>query len=355
MRVLFLCEGTTVPASRFRVAQFVGHLEAAGIDCVVRYAYDSHYNRWRNTRLGPAYKLLWRMKRIPYSADADEFDLVFVQRPAVPFSALPERLTASINPRIVFDFDDSIHLDPQGDLSSARKAALDETVDLAQWVIAGNRYLADVAGVPHKTTIIPTVIDTDVYVPATHRATEGFVIGWMGTSSNFQFLERVVEPVERALDAIAGATVRIVSNEEFAPWADHPRVEQIPWSSGNELAMLQSFDVGLMPLVDEPLTRGKCAFKMIQYMAVGCPVVVSAVGANIEVFDGSDAGFCVDDFDAFTGAIVELARDPVLRARAGAKGRACAVAEYSIGAVLPVYLEIFDRVAAARIPARAAE
>lgn len=345
MKVLFLCEGMTVPASRFRVAQFIPHFQRLGLECDVRFAYDQHYNRWRSSKLGGAYKLLWRLKRIPYAADADEFDLVFIQRPAIPHTSWPERLTASLNPRIVFDFDDSIHIDPSGAVSRARETAMHEIVDLAQWVITGNSFLAELAGAPHKTTVIPTVIDTDQYVPPDRRDDQRLVIGWMGTAGNFPFLEKLVEPVERALEQIPNAVVRIVSNEDFRPWKDNPRVEQIRWSAGNELAMLQSFHIGLMPLIDGPLTKGKCAFKMIQYMAVGCPVVVSAVGANVEVFEGSEAGFCLTEFDEFSDALVELANNSELRRQAGAAGRSRAVEGYSIEAVLPAYVRIFERVA----------
>lgn len=345
MNVLFLCEGTTVPASRFRVGQFVPHFERHGIRCDVRYAYGDRYNRLSRTRLGGPYKLLTRLKRIPFAADADEFDLCFVQRPALPQSALPERLLAEINPRIVFDFDDSIHLGPGGTPNRRREQTLRRNVAIARRVFAGNEYLASLADAPQKTIVIPTVIDTDVYVPSPRSSDGPLVIGWMGTSGNFPFLERVRAPVERALDALDDAVVRLVSNADFEPWADHPQVEQIRWSAEREVSLLQSFDIGLMPLVDGPLTRGKCAFKMIQYMAVGTPVVVSAVGANVEVFENSDAGFCVSTFDAFTDAIVSLGRDAKARRERGEAGRRHTVERYSIRAVLPRYLDCFEAVA----------
>ena len=344
MRVLFLCEGTTVPASRFRVGQFIPHLEEAGVECEVRYAYDWRYNDLSRTRFGPAYKALWRLKRVPFAADADEFDIIFVQRPAIPQSSLPERLLASINPNIVFDFDDSIFLAPGGVVSDRRERAMHDIIALSRRVIAGNRYLAHVALAPEKTTVIPTVIDTERYVPPAEREDSGeLVIGWMGTEGNFPFLEQVVEPVNRALDRLPNAKVRIVSNADFAPWLGDDRVEQIRWSVANELPLLQSFDIGLMPLEEGPLTRGKCSFKMIQYMAVGCPVVVSAVGANVEVFEGSRSGHCVLSFDEFEDAIVALGTSREARDAAGRAGRAHVERSYSIAAVLPRYLEVFEK------------
>ncbi len=328
------------------MGQFLPYWRDAGIDCDARYAYGDDYNRLRDTIVGAPYKLLWRLKRVPFAADADEFDFVFVQRPALPQSAFPERLLASINDRIVFDFDDSIHLGPGGVESPARAATMRDDVALARHVVAGNEYLASVAGMPEKTTVIPTVIDTERYVPDGRRA-QGRTIGWMGTSGNFPFVEQIAEPMRRALARLPDWKFVMVSNAEFAPLSGHPQVEQIRWTAATEIPLLQSFDIGLMPLADGPLTRGKCAFKMIQYMAVGAPVVVSAVGANVEVFRGSDAGECVGSFDEFEDAVVALAENPERRAQCGEAGREHVDAGYSIRAVLPRYLEIFDGVAKA--------
>ena len=38
-----------------------------------------------------------------------------------------------------------------------------------------------------------------------------------------------------------------------------------------------------MPLVDDEYSKGKGGFKLIQYMAVGLPVIASAVGYNNEI------------------------------------------------------------------------
>jgi glycosyltransferase involved in cell wall biosynthesis len=139
--------------------------------------------------------------------------------------------------------------------------------------------------------------------------------------------------------------VRLVSNADFEPLRGLDRVEQIRWSAAEEILLLQSFDIGLMPLVDSPLTRGKCAFKMIQYMAVGAPVVVSPVGANVDVMQGVEAGYLVDEFDEWSDALLALVDDAEARQRMGAQGRDRAVERYSIDAVLPTYLEIFEKLA----------
>ncbi len=67
-----------------------------------------------------------------------------------------------------------------------------------------------------------------------------------------------------------------------------PRLEGLPlefrrWSLEGELECFRDIGIGLMPLDDTPWTRAKCAFKLLQYMALGVPAVVSPVGMNRDV------------------------------------------------------------------------
>ncbi|HBQ11117.1 MAG TPA: hypothetical protein DEF51_08050, partial [Myxococcales bacterium] len=291
LRVLFLTEGRDVPASRFRAEQFFPFFEREGVRCTLVGAYGKLYNRLHTTPLGGPYKLLTRAARAASGLRAARYDLVFSQRPALPQSPLPERLLARLQPRIVFDFDDAIWLGPGGTPSAARERTFRHVVGCARWVVAGNGYLARRAAAPEKTTVLPTVVDMDATTPPLKpRGPRAPVVGWMGTAGNLPFLEAVMPDVLRAVADTPGARVRIVSNARSRRYESHPSVEQVGWSRDREVDLLRSFDVGLMPLPDDELTRGKCGFKMIQYMAVGAAVVASAVGANPELFAGSGAG-----------------------------------------------------------------
>ncbi len=347
MRILFLTEGTTIPASRFRVGQFIPHFRDRGIECVVRPGYGDLYNQIAPTPLGAPYKLVTRLMRIVRSVDAGAFDVVFLQRPALPFTALPEQLIHGLNDRTIFDVDDAIFLAPDGSDHPTAGPAFAAIVDTVEHVICGNTFLADRVDHPDKTTVIPTVIDCERYRPAADSTAAGddLTIGWMGTASNFHSLRIVAPVVEQFLDDHPDTRFRIVSNETFPDLAHHPRVEEIRWSSETEIPLLQSFDIGLMPLVDTPASRGKCGFKMIQYMAVGTPVISSPVGANVDIFQGSDAGFLAGDHAAWGRALERLVDDEQHRLDCGRSARQHAVEYYSIRSVIDDYIELFSTVA----------
>lgn len=349
MRVLFLAGGTQEPSSRFRAHQFFPHFEARGVQCVSRTAYGDGYHRWNATPLAGGYKLACRLKRGLQTLTATGFDLVFLQRTALPQTAWFEKAAARQGAKLIFDFDDSIFLGPTGEPDRHRERAFTDAVRVSRHVIAGNRFLAERAAAPEKTTVIPTVIDTDRFRPGEEGGDpERVVIGWMGTAGNFGFFPEIAPVIRRLLAEDPRLRFRIVSDAAYPELAGHPGVEQIRWSAKDEVRQLQSFDVGLMPLVDTPWTRGKCGFKLIQYMAVGRPVVASAVGANVEIVSPSGGGYLVTRPEEWHARLRELIADAELRRRMGAAAREHAVRHYSVRSVVDTHLDLFRQVAGER-------
>lgn len=343
--VLFLAMGTQTPGSRFRVQQFFPHFESFGIRCTLKTAYGDEYQSKSRSRLRNIYKLRCRLKRALAILDTKAFDAVFLQRTALQYSALPEWFASKRNSRLILDFDDAIFLGSGGKACHWSHRAFETAVRVSRHVIAGNRYLAEHTSAPEKTTVIPTVIDTDVYTPQPKLGDNGrIVVGWMGTAVNLKELSSIQEAIECLLASYPHVTFRIVSNETLSSLTSHPQVEHISWSAERELELLRSFDIGLMPLEDSPWSRGKCGFKMIQYMTVGCPVVASAVGANCELLGQSRAGTLVHSDDQWYEALCRLVEDRDFRLRTGNFARERAVSNYSIKAVVGKYLEIFDQV-----------
>src|SRR5438874_1070790 len=101
----------------------------------------------------------------------------------------------------------------------------------------------------------------------------------------------------------------------------HDALDVRGWSESTEVAELQRFDVGIMPLRDAPMERGKCGYKLIQYMACGRPVVASPVGASRQIVEHGTNGFLASTAAEWVAALRAL-QDPALRRRMGAAGRA---------------------------------
>ena len=159
-----------------------------------------------------------------------------------------------------------------------------------------------------------------------------------------------VDAIKQALDAHPHAELRLISNARALPSSRDthrsPRSRGLP---RRRSLYLQGFDIGLMPLTDNLLTRGKCGFKMILYMAVGCPVLASAVGANVEILEGSGAGDLVGDDPAeWVGALSQLIEDTERRAAMSDRARERAVTRYSVTSVLDQYVALFDQIAQMR-------
>ena len=95
------------------------------------------------------------------------------------------------------------------------------------------------------------------------------------------------------------------------------------------------FDVGIMPIPDEPWAYGKCGYKLIQYMACGLPVVASRVGANIRIVKDGVNGYLASTDTHWEQALSALQENPELRQAMGSQGRRDVEAHYSLQVAAP--------------------
>lgn len=344
MRILFVTEGTHAPSSRFRVQQFLPHFRQHGIDSRVVAGYGSRYNKIASTRWAAPYKLAARMQSFVRSLNASRYDILFIQRPILPFTALPEEILYRLNSRIIFDVDDAIFLGADSQESPLRRQTFERCVELSSRYIAGNEFLAAHGKHPRKTTVIPTVIDTDLYRPAPPDAAsfrDQVVIGWIGSPTTLRYVDQVLPALKAVRDRYPQAIVRIVCSHMPAHLAQEERFEFIPWSKTTEIASIQSFDIGIMPMEDTLISQGKCGFKMIQYMGTGVAVVSSPIGANATIFEDSNAGALATTQQEWIDALSHLIEDAPYRQNCAQNARRHAVEKYSVKAVLPRYLETF--------------
>lgn len=343
-RILFLVTGRQSPAARFRVVQNLTFFRQMGYEVAVRYGHGHHYNRVLRTPLELPYKIAGCLRRVGWTISGIRgYDLVFLQRLAIPHFAGPELcLAATTSARVVYDFDDLVASGANERRSLLRARAFHSITARADHVVAGNEFLAAQCARPDKTTVIPTGIDVRRYAPASRPASPLFIVGWMGTVHNVQRLRVALPDIVRFLDATPLARFRLVSNFTLEEVREHPQVEQLSWSESTEIDQLRSFDVGLMPLDDSNSARGKCAFKLLQYMAVGVPFIATDIGMNSSL-DASQGGVLVKPGASWLEPLRELHADAALRSSFAEHGRRFVCEHYAAEKIAARYREVFSR------------
>jgi len=315
-------------SSRYRTYQYLPWLEKEGIHCEVSPLFDDAYlaNKYRNGRGSKLDLLRALLRRLGMIPRAYRYNLVVIEYELLPyFPALFERLLGWMGCRYIVDYDDALfhqydqHHNPLLRKLLGKKIAT--VMRLAETVVVGNSYLADYAGQAgsKRVEIIPTVIDLDRYpVAAEANIDDIYTIGWIGSPTSAKYLQAIA-PALAEVCRNNSACVRLIgSGPVDLPGVD---VELLPWSEEKEVELMRTFDVGIMPLPDEPWAQGKCGFKLIQYMAAGIPVVATPVGVNAEIVEQSVNGFHATDHLSWMHALNALRDDHEHRLCMGRSGR----------------------------------
>lgn len=358
MKVLFLTQNDARGAStRLRVCQYLEPLARRGI-ASEHWPLPLGMAVPRSRAVRGALYALHALRRISDVPRVRRFDVVVIQRDLIAHvPPLIEEAMARVNPALVIDLDDPIHLHPPARppvwpfrlLRDPRK--LERLARIARRVIVANRALREeVEALGGEARVIPTSIDTARWTPSSRTSHGPFTVGWIGSPGTTAYLEAILPALGRLARRIPcrlraiGADPALTARA--AALAPELAVEVLPWSLDTEIEGVRSFDAGVMPLTDDPWSRGKSATKLLQYMACGIPAVASPVGANADIVKDGLNGLLAPDADAWVDALGRLAKDPRLAARLGGEGRATVVAEYSVETSLP-RLEAVLREAAA--------
>jgi glycosyltransferase involved in cell wall biosynthesis len=194
----------------------------------------------------------------------------------------------------------------------------------AALVVGGNSYLAQRArdAGAKWVEVLPTVIDLDRYpataptrpIPSDHIPR----IVWIGSPTTATYLQMLAGPLQTLAKSHA-FVLRVIGGG----CVDMPgvQVEELPWSEATEVAQISGCTVGVMPLLDTMWERGKCGYKLIQYMACSLPVVASDVGVNSEIVQQGGNGFLAKTPEEWVAALGTLLSDQALALQMGSAGR----------------------------------
>lgn len=351
-RIIFFTKYTRAGASsRYRSYQYLPALEAAGLQISVSPLFDNAYLDYKyaygRARIADVLRSfarrLWAVLTVPREA------VVVIEYELLPwFPAVLERWLALRACRIVVDYDDALfhqydaHRNPWVRRLLGRKIAT--VMRLSHTVVAGNAYLADYAcrvGAS-RVEVIATVVDSARYaVKDTARTSEVFTIGWIGSPSTARYLHDIAPALAQVCQG-GRARVRIVGSGPFE--LPGVPVDLIAWREETEVDEIRGFDVGIMPLPDEPWERGKCGFKLIQYMACCLPVVASPVGVNTTIVEHGCNGLLATSTEEWVQALGTLAADSELRRRMGRAGRAKVDRGYCLQVSAPRFTNLLQKI-----------
>jgi glycosyltransferase involved in cell wall biosynthesis len=327
-------------SSRVRFFQFVPLLrrQLQGIDLVTNCLLSDNYLDRKYSRR-PAWLEVLRgyASRLRHLL-ATRLDICWIEKELWPWAPAWFELLFLRHRPYAIDLDDAIfhnydqHRSRMVQLLMGGK--IDRLMRQATHVLAGNAYLAERArrAGARSVKLLPTVIDLTRYRPKLPApGCDAVRIVWIGSPATVGYLSLVL-PVLADLASERDVELWTIGANAEAPGL---RTISVPWSEATEAEAIAACDIGIMPLHDSCWERGKCGYKLIQYMGCGLPVVASPIGVNREIVTEGETGFLAPDAAAWKVKLQMLIDDPELRLRLGRAGRLRVEQRYSIEAVLP--------------------
>lgn len=355
-KVLFICPypPNLAPSQRFRYEQYLGHLREKSFDVDISpFLTEKTYRHFYQS--GNLFSKIYSIA-VSYITRAllllkiASYDIVFIHREATPAGPpIVEYVIAKFfRKRIIYDFDDAIWLTDNkngsrltGLLKCRWKAAL-----ICKWsykVSCGNTYLADYARqFNRKVFLNPTTIDTNLHIPRSipGQSNGKVTIGWTGSHSTLKYLDAIVPVLEIVEKKYPQVSFIVIADRD--PQLPLNNLVFRPWDPETEISDLASIDIGIMPLPDDPWTRGKCGFKALQYMAMGIPAVISPVGLNKEIVQHGVEGYWCSTAADWVRYLEELILDRGKRIEMGERGRQTVHERYSVASNSANFLSLFQ-------------
>ena len=355
-KILVICPHPVgyAPGQRLKYEQYFDDWKANGYDITVSSFMSERMQRIVYRKGNFAEKIFWTfcgyVKRFFDLFRIRRYDLVYSFLWVTPFGPpVFEWMVAKLARKMVFDIDDLVYMkNERADkwytrLFKGREKPI-YLMKKADHVITCTPYLDNfVKQFNSNTTDISSTINTVTYVPVNKYENSGpITLGWSGSHSTARYLS-LLHPVLKELKKEFDFKLLVMGEAGFT--MEGIDVEAYPWTEEKEIATLQRMDIGLYPLpLDEEWVYGKSGLKALQYMALGLPVVATAIGANFRVIENEESGFLVTTHQEWMEKLKILIQNPGMRKSLGVKARDRVEKYYSIKANAPVYLNILNKV-----------
>ena len=318
-KVLFIIKNKNEASSRFRVLAYLNLLKN-NIDI------DIFYAEYHNDNIPKIFRSI--IKRIRYLSllrDVNIYDVIYMQRPMSTGKSKNnffEKLIVSINPNLIFDFDDALFIQDKSKISNL--------ISIAKICVCGNKYLYDFSKKYNTNSyVIPTAVDTKKFIPKENGSGTHITIGWTGTCGNYQFFtDKMIAEINAILKSYSHVNFLFICDHKPDQRFNFP-YNFIYWNEETEVEDLQNIDIGLMPLIDSPWCKGKCGFKLIQYGAIGIASIASDVGVNSDIILDNKSGILIKD-NTWETPLATLINNSTLRKKMGELARQHIEEHYSL-------------------------
>lgn len=339
-------------SARFRIELYENALKNADISYKMEYfwnerMYDILYKPG-NTLTKTKWLMAGLLKRIGLFTSIRKYNYIFILREACPIGPPFFEWVASkiFKKKIVYDFDDAIWIEQASENNAIAKfvKAVGKVKNICKWaykVSVGNKYLYDYAIQYNNRVILnPTCVDTvNQHNIIREQDTNKIVIGWTGSFSTLHYLNDLI-PVLEKLEKQYDFEFLVIADQNPNFSLKSFRFQK--WNEQTEVADLISCNIGVMPLYDSEFTKGKCGFKIIQFLSLGIPVVASPIGVNTQIVDENVNGFLCNSPEEWVAALEKLLSDATLRKTMGVNGRKKIEDHYSEISNRANFLSLFE-------------
>ena len=335
--------GDLAASHRYRLSQYKPFLANNGIELTINSLLNNDYLITKFNKRSISFFQVFHsyILRFLFLSRNKNFDLIIIQAelaPLIPFFI--ERFFITVP--FIYDYDDAFYLKyTTGQLALCKfylESKFDKVMKSATAVTAGNYTLESYASQFNKNTFyLPTVVDTERFKPfLIQNPSNIFTIGWIGSPSTESYLSLVSDAL---IELSKFINFRFIVIGGKSPNLPNVNVIEYPWNEENEVELISIFNVGIMPLPDNTWAKGKCAFKLIQYLSCEIPVIASPVGANNKVVS-NDCGFLASTTEEWLNAFKFIYSNPKLALEMGKLGRQKIIDNYSLKKNAPILLSV---------------
>lgn len=294
----------TGASSNFRIYIFKEKLDVKFDTFFYPFWDDKYYTKYMSNKkkylgiIGLKYIFNIIQRKIQLRRALKDADILFIQKslyPGLKVSDLQKFINKNVP--IIYDVDDAVYL-TKNDVS-------DKIAEQANLVIVGNNDLKEhYSKYNDNVQILPTVDYSPAYKDHVKDTFDNKIIGWIGSHSSVDNLEMLVEPLNKLVSKHPEVQFQFICDQDYGYVNRIKNAQFIKWEKSKYIQDMANFSIGVMPLFENEFNKGKCGFKLIQYLNLNIPIVASPLGVNTEL--ARDYGFEAIDVNEWVLSMEKL-------------------------------------------------